>query len=286
MLCLFVSDLHGRVYRYEKLFESIIEQRPKAVFLGGDLTPSGLMHSRAHGREFQHFITDYLILNFQRLKRTMGLEYPEVFIILGNDDARIEESAITKGESQFIWKYAHLRKFEWEGYDVYGYAYVPPSPFLLKDWERYDVSRYVDPGCVSPEEGARSVPISADEQKYSTIKKDLESLVETTDLSKSIFLFHSPPYNTKLDRAGLDGKFVDDVPLDPHVGSIAIRQLIETRQPLITLHGHIHETARLSGSWRDSIGRTQMFSAAHDGPELALVRFDPENPSAAIRVLL
>jgi Icc-related predicted phosphoesterase len=286
MFCFFVSDLHGRLYRYEKLFEAIIEQRPKAVFLGGDLTPSGLMHSHAHGRGFQRFITDYLALNFQRLKATMGLEYPDVFVILGNDDARAEESAIADGESRFIWKYAHNCKFDWEGYTIYGYAYVPPSPFLLKDWERYDVSRYIDPGCVSPEEGMRSVPISAYEQKYSTIKKDLDSLTESADLDRSIFLFHSPPHNTKLDRAGLDGKFVDDVPLDPYVGSIAIRQLIETRQPLITLHGHIHESPRLSGSWRDSIGRTQMFSAAHDGPELALVRFDPANPEAAIRVLL
>lgn len=286
MLCFFVSDLHGRQYRYERLFEAILEQRPTAVFLGGDLTPSGLMHSRTHGREYQHFITDYLTLNFQRLKATMGLEYPDVFVILGNDDARVEESAIAKGESQFIWKYAHDRKFDWEEYTIYGYAYVPPSPFLLKDWERYDVSRYIDPGCVSPEEGMRSMPITPDEQKYSTIKKDLVILTGDDDLSKSIFLFHSPPHNTKLDRAGLDGKFIDDVPLDPYVGSIAIRQLIETKQPLVTLHGHIHESPRLSGSWRDSIGRTQMFSAAHDGPELALVRFDPENPETAIRQLL
>ena len=147
------------------LFAAIAQQRPKAVFLGGDLTPSGLMHSCVHGREFQHFIADYLALNFQRLKANMGLEYPEVFLILGNDDTRSEESAIAIGESQFLWKYAHGRKFDWEGYTIFGYAYVPPSPFLLKDWERYDVSRYVDPGCVSPEEGMRSVPISPDEQR-------------------------------------------------------------------------------------------------------------------------
>jgi len=34
---------------------------------------------------------------------------------------------------------------------------VPPTPFLLKDWEKYDVSAYVDPGCVSPEEGYHRV---------------------------------------------------------------------------------------------------------------------------------
>jgi uncharacterized protein len=286
VLCFFVSDLHGRLSRYEKLFEAIAAQQPRAVFLGGDLTPSGLMHSQTHGREFRNFITDYLVANFRHLKATMGLQYPDVFVIMGNDDARAEESAIIAAEPLFIWKYAHDRKFEWEGYTIYGYAYVPPSPFLLKDWERYDVSRYIDPGCISPEEGIRSVPITPDEQKYATIKKDLETLVGAADLGRSIFLFHSPPHNTKLDRAGLDGKYIDDVPLDPFVGSIAIRQFIETRQPLITLHGHIHESPRLSGSWRDSLGRTHMFSAAHDGPELALVRFDPDNPAAAIRQLL
>ena len=165
-------------------------------------------------------------------------------------------------------------------------GYIPPSPFLLKDWERYDVSRYFDPGCISPEEGNRTVNVSLDEQRYSTIKKDLEMLAGSDDLGRAIFLFHTPPHGTKLDRAGLDGKYIEGVPLDPHVGSIAVRQFIESRQPLVTLHGHVHESARLSGSWQDKIGRTFMFSGAHDGPELALVRFDLENPAAAIRQLL
>jgi len=70
------------------------------------------------------------------------------------------------------------------------------------------------------------------------------------------------------------------------VGSIAVRRFIEARQPLLTLHGHIHESARLTGSWRDVIGRTHLFSAAHDGPELALVRFDLEHLDEASRVLI
>jgi len=52
------------------------------------------------------------------------------------------------------------------------------------------------------------------------------------------------------------------------------------------LHGHIHESARLTGFWKDRIGRTHMFSAAHDGPELALVRFSLENPESATRQLI
>ena len=76
------------------------------------------------------------------------------------------------------------------------------------------------------------------------------------------------------------------VPLDPHVGSIAIRRFVEQRQPLVTLHGHVHEAARLSGNWRERLGRSWCFTAAHDGDELALVAFDPERPDAAIRQLL
>jgi Icc-related predicted phosphoesterase len=79
---------------------------------------------------------------------------------------------------------------------------------------------------------------------------------------------------------------VDHAPVDVHVGSIAIRRFIETRQPLVTLHGHIHESARLTGSWRQQIGRTWALSAAHDGAELALVRFDPREPANATRELI
>jgi len=61
---------------------------------------------------------------------------------------------------------------------------------------------------------------------------------------------------------------------------------VETRQPRLCLHGHVHESARLTGSWQDRIGRTILLSAAHDGPELALVRFDPDRPEAATRELI
>jgi Icc-related predicted phosphoesterase len=79
---------------------------------------------------------------------------------------------------------------------------------------------------------------------------------------------------------------VDHVPLDVHVGSIAIKRFIEERQPLLSLHGHIHEAPRLTGAWRERVGRTHCFTAAHDGPELALVRFDLDDLESATRELL
>jgi len=117
-------------------------------------------------------------------------------------------------------------------------------------------------------------------------KEDLDKLASTEHLRKSIFLFHTPPYQTNLDRAALDNKMIDHVPLDVHVGSIAVRRFIENRQPYITLHGHVHESARITGSWKERIGETYLFSAAHDGPELAIVQFDLDDPGNATRKLL
>ena len=76
------------------------------------------------------------------------------------------------------------------------------------------------------------------------------------------------------------------VPLDVHVGSAAIAQFITEKQPYLTLHGHVHESTRLTGEWKQQFGRTWAFSAAHDGPELALVTFDLHNLREAQRELI
>lgn len=279
--CFFVSDLHGKVDRYQKLFAAILENPPAAVFLGGDLLPHGL-----HQIDHADFLNDVLASGFRNLREQLGANYPRVFLILGNDDPRIEEEVIKEMAAQGLWEYVHDRKVQLGSHSIYGYNYVPPTPFLLKDWERYDISRYIDPGCVSPEEGIRTVLIPIREMKYATIQKDLNRLAGDDDVAQAVFLIHSPPYQTKLDRMALDGQMVDHAPLDVHVGSIAVRRFIEERQPLLTLHGHIHESARLTGDWRERLGRTFMFSAAHDGPELALVRFDLESLEEATRELI
>jgi Icc-related predicted phosphoesterase len=282
----FVSDLHGRIARYQKLFSAISREKPEAVFIGGDFLPLTWYVHESFDFLHQDFINDFLAKNLLDLREKLRSSYPRIFLIMGNDDSRFEETAVLEAASLGIWEYIHNRKVIFKDFMVYGYAYVPPTPFRLKDWERYDVSRYLDAGAISPEEGFRTFPVSEQEKKYSTIKDDLERLTEKEDLAKAIFLFHAPPYQTKLDLSALEGKMIDHVPLDLHLGSIAVRRFIEARRPLLTLHGHVHESAGLSHSWRDRIGRTTCFSAAHDGPELALIRFDPENLDAATRELI
>ena len=285
-ICFFATDLHGKVERYNKLFSRILSEEPEAVFLGGDLLPSGLFALTSNETVVDDFIKDFLVSEFIKLKNTMGSKYPRIFLILGNDDSKINEQDFIDGQQLGVWEYIHNKKTKFEDFNIYGYSYVPPTPFQLKDWEKYDVSRFVDPGCVSPEEGWHSVKIPHHELRYSTIEKDLEKLAGDSNLDNSIFLFHSPPYRTNLDRAGLDGKMVDHVQLDVNVGSIAIRRFIESKYPTITLHGHVHESARLTGSWKDQIGDTHLFTAAHDGPELALVRFNKNHPDESTRELI
>jgi Icc-related predicted phosphoesterase len=279
--CFFVSDLHGRKSRYLPLFARIAAEKPEAVFLGGDLFPG--LKNQAEG----DFLEGFFAPGMARLKAELGSDYPRVFLILGNDDSKLHEEGITRWmEEGNLWEYIHNRSVEYGAYRIYGYNYVPPTPFFNKDWERYDISRYVDPGCIPPEEGWHSSPEPLNEIEHGTIQKDLLKLGAEEDLSQAVFLFHTPPYQTKLDRAALDGKIVDHAPLDLHVGSIAVKEFILDRQPWLTLHGHVHESPHLTGAWKDQLGNTVSLSAAHGGPELALVRFRLEEPAGATRELI
>ena len=285
-LSFFVSDLHGSASRLVKLFALIRSEVPRIVFIGGDLLPFGARVRHGTGQAESPFLRGQLSTGFESLRRELGRRYPRVVMILGNDDPRREEGVLRRGERAGLWRYLHNRRATVDGYCLYGYACIPPSPFLLKDWERYDVSRFVDVGAVPPTSGFRSVPVPEAESGYATIQQDLELLSGDEDLSRAVFLFHVPPYASALDRADLDGRMVDNAPLDVHIGSIAVRRFIERRRPYLTLHGHVHESARLTGQWREKIGATWCFSAAHDGPELAVVRFPLADPGAAERLLL
>ncbi|GAB4292537.1 MAG: metallophosphoesterase [Marinilabiliales bacterium] len=281
--CYHVSDLHGKIDRYEKLFELIYNNPPDILFIGGDLLPNPRM---ILPDGINDFVFDYLVSKFEKIKTQLGNKYPKVLIILGNDDPKAREKDFIRIDNDSgLWNYIHNKKISLFDFDIYGYANIPPTPFLYKDWERYDVSRYADPGCIHPIDGIHNV-INPKDIEYETIAKDLEILTNDDKLDRAVFLFHSPPYKTKLDRAALDGKTFDHVPLDVHVGSIAIQRFIETKQPYLTLHGHIHESSSITGYWKDKIQNTIMFNAAYNKEELAVIIFDLLEPDNAKRILI
>ena len=276
-----VSDIHGNQEKYNKLFAKIQSDKPLVVFFAGDLYPS----QKEIKKTKENFFDNYFLPKFESLKLTMKASYPKVFIILGNDDPMVEEYKFSDNKFENLWTYLHLRTIEFMGFNICGYSFIPPSPFLVKDWELYDVSRYVDPGCIHPIDGKRFIDPKRDIE-YSSIKKDLDKLFLNLEMNNTIFLFHSPPYKTNLDRAALDNQFFDHVPLDVHIGSIAIKEFIETNQPYLSLHGHVHESTRITGKWKDEIENTISFNAANDDKLLSLIIFDLKNLLNAERQVL
>jgi hypothetical protein len=70
-----------------------------------------------------------------------------------------------------------------------------------------------------------------------------ELIAKVKDKSSAIFNFHAPPYGYALDLAPkLDENLVQAADQKIHVGSRAVAKMIEKYQPLIGLHGHIHES--------------------------------------------
>lgn len=276
---IFVSDLHGHTGKYHTLFKTISTEKPEAVFLGGDILPNPMKN------DVNDFLNNVLFSKIEQVKKEINHDLI-FFIILGNDDPRIFEEKLIEADQQGIITYIHNRTVKYKNEYICGYSFIPPSPFQLKDWERYDVSRHVDVGAISPERGRRTVNVPADQKRYATIKKDLERLSTSSPPDQTIYLFHSPPYDSNLDRASLDGKMVDYAPVDVHVGSIAIMRFIEEKQPFLTLHGHVHESTRLTGEWKQKFGKTFSFNGAHDGKDLCVIRFDTQYLDKATRSII
>lgn len=69
-------------------------------------------------------------------------------------------------------------------------------------------------------------------------------IADIPDMKRAIFNFHAPPYGSNLDEAPAldeDMKYLHGGRAMRPVGSRAVRESIVDYQPLLSLHGHIHE---------------------------------------------
>jgi Icc-related predicted phosphoesterase len=86
-----------------------------------------------------------------------------------------------------------------------------------------------------------NTPREKTDEELEPMLEELISLVK--DKSNAIFNFHVPPYGFALDLAPeLSKDLVQAADRKIHVGSHAVAKMIEKYQPLIGLHGHIHES--------------------------------------------
>lgn len=100
-----------------------------------------------------------------------------------------------------------------------------------------------------------------EEEIYERLKRLVDQL-ETP--RRAIFNIHVPPYESSLDTAlevDDDLRYVmkGGRPHEVPTGSPAVRQIIEETQPLLSLHGHIHESKGVT-----RIGRTMAINPGSD----------------------
>ncbi|MGA2545894.1 MAG: hypothetical protein ABSF43_05070 [Rectinemataceae bacterium] len=115
-----------------------------------------------------------------------------------------------------------------------------------------------------------------DDRLYSRISSILKG---EEDFSRFLFCFHAPPRATGLDDAPeLDDKLnvLNAGQSSVSVGSEAVRRVIEERRPLLSLHGHIHESKGVA-----RIGKTLCLNpgSLYEQGVLqgALIDLDPKN---------
>jgi Icc-related predicted phosphoesterase len=102
------------------------------------------------------------------------------------------------------------------------------------------------------------------EESEEALEAHLEELCsQITDSEKAIFNFHVPPHGYSLDLCPkLDENLIMSAEEKIHAGSIGAKHVIEKYQPLLGLHGHIHESRGAQ-----KIGRTLIINPGSEYSE-------------------
>ena len=250
MKLIYSADLHGNEEFYKRLLKKAEEEKCSAVAIGGDLCPKGGSSINERVEIQKLFLEKFMLPSFRKFRQKN--KSTEIYAIMGNDDFRANLPLLGNAEKNKILKSIHSKSIKFnKNLNIAGYSFVNPTPFRLKDWEKPDFEN--DKGQLQPFNGeVRSV-----EKENGTIEEDLNKLKKLSNPKKTIYVIHAPPHNTKLDI----------VATGAHVGSKSTRKFIEKEQPFLALHGHIHESPQMSGSWKDKIGKTTCINVGSSYPE-------------------
>jgi uncharacterized protein len=267
---LYTSDLHGNRTLYEEALGLARKLKARALVLGGDLAP----HSEVQAQ--RDFFADFFIPLIRRYREEPAAA--EVYYIFGNDDWRANLPLVTKsGIPGFHYIHGHVRPFLADTW-IAGLASVTLTPFALKDWERWEeglAGRIRLDGFRSEPDGTVRPFDFTGREREEAMGQDLAALEAaiTPEVGRLICVFHGPPHATGLDR--IHG--------GTHVGSREIRRFLERRQPLLTLHGHIHESPSVSGQFADQVGSTICVNPGQRmGSSLHAVWFRLDDPKGSL----
>ncbi|HYM97545.1 MAG TPA: hypothetical protein VET26_09595 [Candidatus Sulfotelmatobacter sp.] len=136
------------------------------------------------------------------------------FVCPGNDDEMEVDDVIRRAETVEL---GEGRVVEIEGYQMISTGWSNPTP-----WKTHR------------------------EESEERLLDRIETMAgQVGDPSRAIFNLHCPPFKSGLDEApaiDADLKLLHGGRALRPVGSTAVREAIERHQPLLSLHGHIHES--------------------------------------------
>ena len=246
MRILFITDLHGDIPKYEFVFDTHRLKNVDLVVFGGDMLPSSgdFIYKQYH---FIEWLKDYLRKFLSPVLIMMGnddlIAYSDRFLSLSdlpNVGVLGFNNIVSVGDLEFI-----------------GYSYIPDVPFFLKDWCLLDNGQ-------SPHWPMKNGCYSRLGHKYASLYKianifdffkekylshSLSSVPNPVNWRKTVFVSHVPPIGF-----GLDISFGG-----VSCGSYAVRDFIEEKQPLLSLHGHVHESYKMTENFFAGIGDTVCF---------------------------
>ena len=288
-IVLFTSDLHGNSEQYSKLFKRALSERADAVIIGGDIAPKNTERRTPEGQK-KFLVREMfpIIKNFHK-QNLLKVHECKIYIIMGNDDFKSNYWVLKKYEQKIGFRLIHNKCLKLhEDFKIAGYSYVPATPFKYKDWEKPDLylvsedqtrgkGKFVGNGVRS--RGNKLMPYKLNlKDRSKSIELDLKRLMQQARTGKVILVSHAPPQNTNLDITHLN----------EHVGSAALRKVIEEKQPHVVLSGHIHETVEKSGTFKQRLGETTCIASGNDHRtgEVAVVEFNLYEPGKAKRLIM
>jgi Icc-related predicted phosphoesterase len=260
----YASDLHASIPHYETLFQTALTASADAVILGGDLLPDDLS---GHGlaatqtRWVQEVLGPMLVRY-----REKGLR--RVLAIPGNHDTVPGAEAMARTA---VIETIHGRAVELGTWYFVGCPFVPPTPFIVKDFERLDAPGEADEpqperAWISSGDAMTAVEPAVHFRGQATIAEELDRLPWRE--GRTALVCHCPPWDTNLDMM-----------YGPrHIGSRAVRRFIEERKPRITLHGHIHESLQLTGEYAEKLGDSYCYNAGQAARSLHMLTIELGRP--------
>jgi Icc-related predicted phosphoesterase len=275
----FATDIHGSEPCFRKFINAGNFYKCEFLILGGDMTgkqivpiikgAGGGYSCRLREQRWEN-VSDDELKEIKKLIRAGG-DYP----VVGTEDELAELADPAKLEARFK-QLVYDTVADWVTFADEFLAgkgqrvFVAPGNddfFEIDDaLKGSDVVEFVEGKCVDlTDDHAMITTGYSNRTPWHTEREldedDLEARLDemashARDESNMVAVIHPPPYDSHLDYAPeldadlniqFDGMGMRMVP----VGSTGVRHFIENHQPLVSLHGHVHE-----GGGRVAIGRT------------------------------